>query len=154
MFATPYNWVLVHIRRKGGVKMSMQRIGAFSTEMDAIHAANNLELKGFKADNIIIFTKNSSPKKMKQYTDVHVHSDYHPHRNEDRSLLNKMKTTFTNSEQEEETLNNYEKLIKLGFSKTEATKFMSELQTGYTLIIADDDDIRMGHPTPQTEVTQ
>ncbi|MGM8365764.1 general stress protein [Virgibacillus sp. W0181] len=130
--------------------MTMQRIGAYPTVEEAIHAANNLELKGYKAANIVIFTNKRSQEDIKKYTDVNINHDI-TEQDENDSLIDKVKTLFTDSESDEEERSNYEKLVNLGFSEKQATKWTAELEAGSTMIFADD-EIRMGHPISQPEI--
>ncbi|MGM8213129.1 general stress protein [Virgibacillus sp. W0430] len=126
--------------------MTIQQIGVFSTEDKAIHVANNLELKGYKAANITIFTNNSSPNELNKYTDVNIKSDL-PSPKKDHTLMEKIKAIFSDSKDDDQAINNYEMLVQLGFSEEEATKWITELEAGNVLVVADD-DIRMGHPSP------
>ena len=115
-------------------------IGSYHSEDDAVNAVAVYELKGHLAKNIIILTNQNNINEIKKQTDVEVKSNA-PNSEEDSSLTDKIKKIFTYHSNIE--LDTREKLIEFGLSPEDASKCMTEVNSGKIVVLADD-ELRMG----------
>lgn len=124
--------------------MTEKVYGRFLSEEEAVHAVSNLELKGYKAKNITIFTNLSNPTKLEKHTDVKVESGIDQPAHND-SFMDKVKKVLLN--EPDSDLDIREKLTSRGVLEDEVDKCIADVEAGYVLVILDD-ELRMGHASP------
>ena len=120
--------------------MTIQIIGKYQSVIDAVKVASGLELKGFKAKNILILT-NHKHGELKDLTDVGVASN-RPDEEKPETFLTKVKRRLFNPL--DQTVDLHEKLVQFGVSAEDATTYIEDVESGKTLVIADD-ELKMGH---------
>ncbi|MEC5423818.1 general stress protein [Virgibacillus sp. C22-A2] len=129
--------------------MGKEIFGPYQSKDDAINSVNGLELKGYKADSITIFTNQRHTKELKQRTDVKVESSISEN-GEENSPLDKLKRIFTNDSGSHPHL--HDKLLNSSISDKQAKKYVDAIESGEILIIADN-QLRMGHDSTSDTVT-
>lgn len=123
--------------------MSNEVYGPFPSVDDVVALVDRMQLKGLTARNITVFTSNGHLAEFKRRTAVKVATDTSDvETNNKDTLMQKVKNIFIHDD--EPGLNIHDKLVELGISDKNATVYSKEIQTGKTLIVADD-KIRMGH---------
>lgn len=120
--------------------MTVQIIGKYQSVTDAVKASSNLELKGFKAKNILMLT-NHHPDELTDLTDVNIASSL-PIDETNITFFDKVKKRFT--KQSDRTLDLHERLIRFGVSEEQAAEYIADVESGKTVVIADD-ELKMGH---------
>jgi len=135
---------LLNKTMKGDIVMTEKVYGRFLSEEEAVHAVSNLELKGYKAKNITIFTNLSNPSKLEKHTDVKVESSVDQSADND-SFMDKIKKVFVN--EPDRDLDIHEKLTSRGIPEDEIDKCIADVEAGYVLVVIND-ELRMGHTPP------
>src|SRR5699024_10922246 len=120
----------------GDIIMTEKVYGRFLSEEEAVYTVSNLELKGYKAKNITIFTNLSNPSKLEKHTDVKVEScvDQPTHNN---SFMDKIKKVFVNEPNRD--LDIHEKLTSRGIPENEVDKCIADVEAGYVLVVVNDE---------------
>lgn len=121
--------------------MTRQIFGSFDTKDEAINIVNSLELKGYKAKNILIFANDDNTGELAKRTDVNVESSIVETESES-SFADKLKKIFMNDSGSHPYL--HEKLNYAGISDKQAEKYVEDIEAGKILVLADD-ELRMGH---------
>ncbi|GAB3061231.1 general stress protein [Virgibacillus ainsalahensis] len=131
--------------------MGQEVFGPFSARDEAVNLVNSLELKGYSAQNITVFTHRNDTSDMKKHTDVNVESNVTEEKREE-SFTDKVKKIFFNDNTEDTDSDIYDKLMDLGMSDQQASKYIEEIESGKILVIADD-TLKMGHDPTSTSDT-
>ncbi|WP_373895533.1 general stress protein [Virgibacillus natechei] len=131
--------------------MANQIIGSYSSKDEAVNVVERLELKGFIANNIIIFANSDYAKEMEKLTDVKVKSDGTANE-DDESFMDKVKKVFTDQTDTDPHMALHEKLINAGISEHQAKKYADEIKSGNILVVADD-ELKMGNDATSDTVT-
>jgi hypothetical protein len=124
--------------------MTIQIIGKYQSMIDAANVANGLELKGFKARNILILT-NQHPKELEAHTDVNIASSLQQIEDENETtptFFDKLKKRM--AKHNNHTLDMHDRLIEFGVSEEQAVRYIADVESGKTVVIADD-ELKMGH---------
>lgn len=121
-------------------KIALQIIGKYHDVNEVVNVASGLELKGFKARNILIIT-NQNPEPLRKLTDVKVVSNI-PSEEKELTLFDKFKQPFL--KQSEDSLDLKEKLMRFGVLEELVTTYLTDIEAGKTVVIADD-ELKMGH---------
>lgn len=123
--------------------MTIQLLGTYPTEQEAITAVEVHSLAGLRADNITLFANTAHAKSLEEQTQVTVKADQ-PMENEETESgwINKVKDIFSNSEDFD--LHSEEHLMEFGLTKAEATECLEDVKAGKIVVLADD-EMRMGH---------
>lgn len=123
--------------------MSNEVYGPFPTVDEAVALVDSLQLKGTIAKDISIFTNKDHMDELKKRTAVKVESDGSDLDGmKHDSLMGKVKNIFVHHE--DTTLNMHDKLVSLGVSNANATAYMTAIEAGKILILANR-NIRMGN---------
>ncbi|MFB4166940.1 general stress protein [Virgibacillus sp. JSM 102003] len=129
--------------------MANEIFGPFHSKEDAIKKVSVLELKGLKAENITVFTNKENTDELEERTDVDVENNA-TEDDEKGSFIDKIKKVMLNSQ--DSGLNVHEKLVQLGVSDKQATKYVDAIESGEILVIADD-KLKMGNDSTSDTVT-
>ncbi|MBM7600288.1 hypothetical protein JOC34_002679 [Virgibacillus halotolerans] len=123
--------------------MSNEVYGPFPSVDEAVALVDGLQLKGTTADDISIFTNKDHMEELKKRTAVKVETDKSDSDEvKQDTLMDKVKNIFVHTE--DSTLNMHDKLVHLGVSDKHATVYMTAIEAGKILVVADD-KVRMGH---------
>lgn len=120
--------------------MSKQIVGSYFSIEEAVKAVNIYELEGHEAKNIIVLTNPENKELLDERTDVAV-TDNAPNHKEPSSFTDKIKEMITHQVNFE--LDTHDKLVDYGLSNEDAKKCLADIQTGKTVVLADD-ELRMG----------
>lgn len=129
--------------------MANEIFGPFHSKEDTVKKVSVLELKGLKAENITIFTNKENTDELEDRTDVDVENNATEDDEKD-SFTDKIKKVILNSQ--DSNLNIHEKLVQLGVSDKQASKYVDAIESGEILVIADD-ELKMGNDSTSDTVT-
>lgn len=129
--------------------MASEIFGPYHSTEEAIKEVNILGLKGYKDDNIIVFTNGSNTNALENRTDVNVENDVTEKAHED-SFMDKVKKIFTDEHDSSPDI--HEKLVNQGVSDMQADKYAKDIESGKILILVND-EIRMGNDATDDTVT-
>ena len=123
--------------------MTIQILGAYPTEQEAITSVGVHALAGLREDNITLFANATHAESLENQTEVTVKANEPLEEKEKGSgLIDKVKEIFSN--EEDFDLHSVEHLMDFGLTNAEAVKCMKDVESGKIVVLADD-EIRMGH---------
>ncbi|WP_188456288.1 general stress protein [Virgibacillus oceani] len=126
--------------------MTNQIFGPYHSIEKAVAAVNILELKGYKASNITIFSSENKAVELDEQTDVNVEGES----TNNESFRDKITSIFNKDITPD--YNIHDKLMDYGLSNKQSEKYMERIESGEVLVIVDD-ELRMGNDATVKTVT-
>ncbi|UJL45292.1 general stress protein [Virgibacillus sp. NKC19-16] len=111
--------------------MTKRIIGSYGSEEEAVNAVNNLEIQGYKPNDISIITNKDKTTKIKKDTDANIKSGK-PGPKNNESFIDKVKRVFT-----DDITDPYEQLLELGVAKEDAKTHQGELKSEKFLVVVE-----------------
>ncbi|GAB3057292.1 general stress protein [Virgibacillus ainsalahensis] len=111
--------------------MTKEIKGAYRTEEEAVEAANDLRIQGYREGEITIVTNSRKSKKIKHETDVPVEKGI-SQKQDGESFMDKVDRLFA-----DETTNPLDQLMELGINKEEAQLHQGNMKSGFYLILTE-----------------
>lgn len=111
--------------------------GSYNSEEEAIHGVEELQEKGYKADDLLLMSNKDKREVLEENTNVEVKSSPISNGNGD-SLIDKIKRAFTQETGPEDQATTQEKLVEHGLSEEQASRYAADVEDGKILIAADE----------------
>ncbi|MEC2158089.1 general stress protein [Virgibacillus halodenitrificans] len=120
--------------------MTKEVFGPFQANDEVIRLVSNLELKGYKSENITVFANSDDFEELDKRTDVSVESSVTDE--EEPTFMDKVKRVFSNDAGTHPHL--HDRLLNSAVTDKQAKEYVDAIEDGGVLVIANN-DLKMGH---------